>query len=170
MGKTLINISIVLAGLLCIMLLSCSKPNSGGAIKGYVLMPKGIDRENMPPEAKLFIYLRDYSPKQGKEVAPWEAPIKKVLDFKIDSLKDQKVSFKFGALPKGVYHVSVLIDTGRPHVSPGSLNFTAYPGDYTGGTKENIELKDGQIKEISITEGSYLTIPKGYKAPLYFTE
>jgi hypothetical protein len=69
-----------------------------------------------------------------------------------------------------MYGVSVLVDTGRPHVPHGSLNFAAYPGDYTGGTKENIELDGDQTVEVSINEGLYVTIPDGYEAPLYSPE
>ena len=147
-----------------------SKSVSKGKIRGYILLPKGIDITTAPNEATVYIYLKDYTPKEGKEVLPWEAPVKKVIDCQINSLRDHKVTFEFRDLPKGMYGVSVLIDTGRPHVPHGSLNFTAYPGDYTGGTKENIELEGDQTVEVSINEGLYVTIPDGYKAPLYSPE
>jgi hypothetical protein len=123
-----------------------------------------------PKEAKVFVYLSDYTPKDGKEVYPWDAPVKKVMDFEIRSLKTHILAFEFGDLPKGVYGVSVLVDTGRPHVPQGSLNFTTFPGDYAGGTKENLELDNNQTIEVSIEEGMYLTIPAGYEAPLYSSE
>jgi hypothetical protein len=52
-------------------------------------------------------------------------------------------------------------------VPPGSLNFTAFPGDYTGGMKDNVKLESGRTIEVSIKSGMYITIPDGYKAPLY---
>ena len=66
--------------------------------------------------------------------------------------------------------MSVLVDTGRPHVPQGSLNFTAFPGDYAGGTQKELDLEDGQIVEVSISEGLYVSVPDGYQAPLYSTE
>ncbi len=44
------------------------------------------------------------------------------------------------------------------------------PGDYAGGTKDNLKLKSSQTIEVAITEGLYVTIPDGYEAPLYFSE
>ena len=141
-----------------------------GTIKGYVQLPRRIDIAHVPNEATVYIYLQDYTPQAGKEVPPWEAPIKKVIDLKINSLRSHKVSFEFRDLPKGIYGVSVLIDTGRPHVPQGSVNFTAYPGDYAGGTAENVTLEADQTVEVSIEEGLYVTIPDGYDAPLYSPE
>jgi hypothetical protein len=149
---------------------SYAESESKGKIKGYVLLPYKIDTATVPNEAKVYIYLKDYTPKDGKEILPWEAPIKKVIDLQINSLRDHKVFFEFRDLPKGMYGVSVLVDTGRPHVPYGSLDFTAYPGDYAAGTKENKELEGDQTVEVSINEGLYVTIPDGYDAPLYSPE
>ena len=170
MQRTL-NISIVLLlTIFCFTTYSFAEYDLLGNIKGYVLLPNRIDIATVPNEAKVYIYLKDYTPKDGKEVFPWEAPIKEVIDFQINLLGDHSVAFEFKDLPKGRYGVSVLIDTGRPHVPHGSLNFTAYPGDYTGGTKENIALEGDQTVEVSINEGLYVTIPDGYEAPLFSPE
>lgn len=154
----------------CFVACDSRKPASTGVIRGYVRLPDKIDLAATPKEAKLYVYLKDYAPKQGKEVFPWEAPVNEVLDFEINSLKSHRVAFEFLNLPKGTYGVSVLIDTGRPHVSPGSMNFTAFPGDYTGGTKDNVNLEHNQAVEVSINQGLYITIPDGYEAPLYSSE
>lgn len=170
MQRSLIILIVVLLNFFFVTTHSYAESVSKGKIKGSVLLPNRIDIATVPNEAKVYIYLKDYTPKEGKEVLPWEAPIKKVIDFQINSLRDHKVAFEFRDLPNGMYGVSVLVDTGRPHVPHGSLNFTAYPGDYTGGTKENMKLEGDQIVEVSITEGLYVTIPEGYDAPLYSPE
>jgi hypothetical protein len=154
----------------CFVPYSFSKSASNGKIRGYVLLPNEIDMATVPKEAKVYIYLKDYSPRNGKEVFPWDAPIKEIIDFQICLLKTHRVGFEFRDLPKGIYGVSVLVDLGRPHVPHGSLNFTAFPGDYAGGTKENLNLKSSQTIEVAIMEGLYVTIPDGYEAPLYSTE
>jgi hypothetical protein len=161
---------LILICLFCFTPCSFSESTSNGTIRGSVLLPKEIDMASVPKEAKLYIYLKDYTPVQGKEVFPWEAPIKKVIEHDISSLKSHKVAFEFRDLPKGIYGVSVLIDTGRPHVPHGSLNFTAFPGDYAGGTKDNVKLEYNQTIEVSINEGMYVTIPEGYESPLYAPE
>jgi hypothetical protein len=160
----------LLISLFCIS--SCSSSTSGatGTIKGYVLLPREIDIGTVAKEAKAYIYLRDYTPVGGKQVLPWNAPIKKVIKRAIRPLRDHRVSFKFRDLPKGVYGVSVLVDTGRPHISPGSLNFTAFPGDYAGGMKENVTLEGNQTIEVSIRSGMYIALPDGYSAPLYSSD
>lgn len=170
MKKPAIIFILVLSSLFCFKPFSFSKSSSTGAIKGYVLLPSEIDMSMVPKEAKVYIYLKNYTPKHGKEVFPWDAPIIKVLDFEISTLRSHRVSFEFTDLPKGMYGVSVLVDTGRPHVLHGSLNLTAFPGDYTGGTRENVILEYNQTVEVSIDEGLYVTIPDGYEAPLYSTE
>lgn len=168
--RSLIIVIVVLLNLFFAITYSFSESASKGEIKGYVLLPNRIDIPTVANEAKVYIYLTDYTPKDGKEIFPWEAPIKEVIDFKINSLRDHKVFFEFRDLPKGMYGVSVLVDTGRPHVPHGSLNFTAYPGDYAGGTKENVNIEGDQTVEVSINEGLYVTIPDGYDAPLYSPE
>lgn len=152
-------------------LFSCSS-NSGsrGTIRGHVLLPNEIDISAAAEEAKIYVYLKDYTPKDGKEVLPWEAPIKEVIEMEIRPLKSRRVSFEFKDLPEGVYGVSVLIDTGRPHVRPGSQNFTAFPGDYTGGVTDNVELESNETVEVSIKYGMYVSVPDGYTAPLYFSD
>jgi hypothetical protein len=139
-------------------------------IRGFVLIPDDIELSTAPEEAKVYIYLVDYTPKEGKKVPPWEAPTKEVKEFQVNTLKSHKVVFEFGGLQKGRYGVSVLVDTGRPHVPKGSLNFTAFPGDYAGGTQKEWDVEDGQTVEVSISEGLYVTIPDGYQAPLYSPE
>jgi hypothetical protein len=152
-------------------LLSCSSGSgSSGTIKGYVLLPNEIVISETAEEAKIYIYLKDYTPEGGKEVLPWEAPIKEVIERDIRPLKSHRVDFEFKDLPEGVYGVSVLIDTGRPHVLPGSHNFTAFPGDYTGGVTDNVELKSNETVEVSIKYGMYVSIPDGYTAPLYSSD
>jgi hypothetical protein len=163
-------IILLLIGFFCLIPCSCSKSSSGGKIKGSVLLPDKIDIATVPKEAKVYIYLKDYSPVNGKDVLPWEAPTKKVIEHQINSLENHRINFEFKNLPSGLYGVSVLVDTGRPHVSKGSTDFTAFPGDYTGGTKDNIKLEDNQTVEVSIESGMYLTIPDGYDAPLYSPE
>ena len=165
-----ILMSSILLALLWLALLSCTESGSNGTIRGFVLVPKEIDLATAPNEAKLYIYLVDYTPKEGKQVPPWEAPTKGVKASQINTLKNHKVSFEFGGLGKGKYGVSVLVDTGRPHVPEGSLNFTAFPGDYAGGTQEELDVEDGQAVEVSISEGLYVTVPEGYQAPLYSPE
>jgi hypothetical protein len=165
----------VLLFLVCIHTLfsegcSSSKPDPDGTIRGHVLLPEKIEMATLPEEAKVFIYLKDFTPKDGKEVPPWEAPVKKVIDLQIRALEHHRIPFEFKNLPKGLYGVSVLIDTGRPHVSPGSLNFTAFPGDYAGGLKSNVKLENNQTVEVYVEKGLYVTIPDGYDAPLYAGE
>lgn len=143
---------------------------AAGTIRGTVILPNKIELAAEPNEARVIIYVMDVTPEHGKPVMPWDAPIRKVIDYEIKSLKNHRVSFEFGNLPKGIYGVSVLVDTGRPHVPPGSLNFAAFPGDYAGGTRENLPLDDNQTIEVSIGEGFYVTIPEGYAAPLYSPE
>ena len=132
-----------------------------------MVIPARVDLSAVPPEAKLFIYLKDYTPKAGKAVLPWEAPTLEVIDLTIRSLKGHRVSYVFGDLPAGSYGVSVLIDTGRPHVTPGSRDFTAYPGDYAGGSRDDVVLGPGGVVELSIDNGLYVPIPAGYEAPVY---
>jgi hypothetical protein len=152
-------------------LLSCSS-NSGSSatINGHVLLPNEIDISATAEEAKIYIYLKDYTPEDGEDVLPWEAPIKEVIKREIRPLKSHRVSFEFKGLPEGVYGVSVLIDTGRPHVPSGSHNFTAFPGDYTSGVTDNVELKSNETVEVSIKYGMYVSVPDGYTAPLYFSD
>lgn len=154
-------------GLLSPAIISCSPSGANGAITGVVRLPNDIELSAVPLEAKIYIYLVDYTPSNGKVVPPWEAPILNVVNTSIKLLEQHRVSFEFKDLPKGVYGISVLVDTGRPHVPDGSLNFTAYPGDYAGGTDENISIEEGQTVEASIDDGLYVSIPDGYQAPLY---
>ena len=170
MKKPVIILILILIGPFCFAPYSFSKSSPTGTIKGYVLLPSKIDMSKVPKEAKVYIYLKNYTPKHDKKVFPWDAPITKVMDFDVSSLRSHRVAFEFTDLPKGVYGVSVLVDTGRPHVPHGSLNFTAFPGDYTGGTRENVKLEYSQTAEVSIDEGLYVTIPDGYDAPLYSPE
>ena len=144
-------------------------PGSAGtaAIKGSVLLPEQIQPASAPKEARVIIYLQNFTAEKGRQVLPWEAPVVKSVAYEFRSLKDRSVAFAFENLPKGTYSVSVLVDAGRPHVPRGSTNFTAFPGDYAGGTKENIDLDDHQTIEVFISEGFYVTIPEGYEAPLY---
>ena len=160
----------MLLGLFGLAVFSCTESGSSGMIRGFVLIPDEIELSTAPEEAKLFIYLVDYTPKGDKEVLPWEAPTREVKEFQINTLKNHKVSFEFGGLREGKYGVSVLVDTGRPHVPEGSLNFTAFPGDYAGGAQEELDVDDGQAVEVSISEGLYVSIPEGYQAPLYSPE
>ncbi len=160
----------IFISLLCIIFYSCSQSKPDCTIKGYVTLPKAIDPAAAPKEAFIYIYLEDYTPKDGKKVMPWDASVMKVVDVAIYSLTSHQVPFAFNKLPEGLYGVSVLIDIGRPHVSKGSTNFIAYPGDYAGGTKENVQLEKGQTKEVMIKDGMYVTIPEGYESPLYLNE
>ncbi len=159
------------AGLLCLVLCSCSKPDpAGGTIAGHVRLAGKIDIASAPREAKVYVYLKELTPKAGKAVPPWETPVLDVQAFGIRGMKDRKVAFAFRDLAKGEYGVSVLVDTGRPHVPDGSRNFAALPGDYAGGTKENVKVEPGRTTEVVIEEGLYVTIPDGYEAPLYAPE
>jgi hypothetical protein len=170
MKKPFIILILIFISPFCFAPYSFSKSASTGTIRGYVLLPKEIDMATVPKEAKVYIYLNDYTPVHGKEVFPWDAPIKKVIEHDISLLKSHKVAFEFRDLPKGLYGVSVLVDTGRPHVPHGSLDFIAFPGDYAGGTRDNVKVEYNQTIEVSINEGMYVTIPDGYEAPLYSPE
>ncbi len=147
-----------------------SQSTPKGKLSGYVQLPVEVDIATAAEEAKVYIYLLDYTSRKGKTPFPWEAPITRVEDMEIRALKSHKVMFQFRDLPAGTYGVSVLIDTGRPHVRPGSKNFTAFPGDYAGGTKENVKLENNQSIEVSIEEGLYVSVPDDYKAPVYSPE
>ena len=168
----LIKVYLILLFIISLFSVSCSNPKSGpmGKIRGYVLLPDKIETATVPKEAKVYIYLQDYTPRNGKKVLPWEAPIKRVIEYEISSVKSHKIAFQFADLREGTYGVSVLVDTGRPHVLPGSLNFTAFPGDYAGCSKDIVKLEHNQIKEVSIGEWFYVTIPDGYEAPTYSAE
>lgn len=168
--KTTNTIILLFIGFFCLIPFSCSKSSTGNNIQGYVVLPDKIDIVTVPKEAKVYIYLKDYSSVNGKDILPWEAPTKKVIEHQISSLKNHRINFEFKNLPSGLYGVSVLVDTGRPHMRKGSVDFTAFPGDYTGGTKDNVKLEDNQTIEVSIESGMYLTIPDGYDAPLYSPE
>ncbi len=171
MGRSLPTILSRVAALLCLILGSCSKSDlTGGTIKGHVQLDGKIDLAAAPKEAKVYVYLKDLTPKGEKTVPPWEAPVLEVQAFGIRGLKDRKVAFTFRDLAKGEYGVSVLVDTGRPHVPDGSRNFAALPGDYAGGTKENVKVEPGLTTEVVFKEGLYITIPDGYEAPLYAPE
>ena len=150
-------------------LLSCCS-DSNGTIKGYVSLPNEITLSASAKEAKAYIYLRDFTPVDGKKVLPWDAPVKKILAREIRSLKEHRIDFEFKGLTKGVYLVSVLIDTGRPHVPRGSHNLTAYPGDYAGGVEDNIKIEGNETVEVSIKSGMYVSIPDGYTAPLFSSD
>jgi len=170
MKERVIILILVLVSPFCLIPYAFSESASNGTIRGYVLLPEEIVLAEAPKEAKVYTYLNDYTPVDGKEVLPWNAPIKEVIEHDIRSLKSHSVAFEFKDLPKGVYGVSFLIDTGRPHVPHGSLNFTAFPGDYAGGTRGGAKLGSDQTIEVSISEGLYVTIPEGYEAPLYSPE
>jgi len=168
--KKPIALTALLVALFSFIANAYSESSSSGVIKGSVSLPAEIDLPAAPKEAKVYVYLSDYTPKEGKRVAPWEAPIKKVIFFRLNSLEAHDITFAFTQLPQGIYSVSVLVDTGRPHVPEGSQNYIAYPGDYAGGTKENLGLEKDQIIEVSINRGLYVTVPGGYTAPLYSPE
>ncbi len=167
-SNMVILLRMVVIGFLAII--SCSQSGTSGTITGVVLLPSKIELATVAMEAKIYIYLKDYTPNNGKEVPPWEAPIRNVVDAHIKSLTNHRVSFEFKDLSKGIYGISVLVDTGRPHVPDGSLNFTAFPGDYVSGTKESLNIEEGQIVEASISDGLYVSIPDGYQAPLYSSD
>ena len=170
MKERVIILVLMLIGPFCFTSYAFSEPAAHGMIRGYVLLPEDIVLATVPKEAKVYIYLTDYTPVNGKDILPWDAPIKEFLEHDIRSLKSHKVAFEFKDLPKGLYGVSFLVDTGRPHVPHGSLHFTAFPGDYAGGTRDNVKLESDQTVEVSMNEGMYVTIPEGYEAPLYSPE
>jgi hypothetical protein len=167
MKKRVILLVSTLIGLFCLTPCALSKSAANSTIKGYVILSKKIVLASAPQAAKVYIYLSDYTPVDGKEVFPWDAPVTEVIAHDLSLLKHHKVAFQFENLAQGQYGVSVLVDTGRPHVPKGSQNFTAFPGDYAGGTKEKLILGPNQTIEVSITEGMYVTIPEGYQAPLF---
>jgi len=147
-----------------------------GAITGTVLIPADLDVTASPPEAKLFIYLSDYTSKDGHAVMPWAAPIVQVIDHPIAALATvgtRHVPFEFTQLPPGTYGVSVLFDTGKPHVPITFLErcrarfLIAHPGDYAGGTEQEIHLGAGQVETVSIDKGMFVTVPEGYQSPVY---
>jgi len=170
MEKTILVLSFLLLITFYVLPFPVSHAASKGIIRGHVIIPKDIVFSMAPKEAKIFIHLNDYTPKAGRTVLPWEAPTLMVIEHDLKSLTRHRVDFEFSQISGGRYGVSVLIDMGRPHVPRGSHNFTAYPGDYAGGTTEDIELGQDQHVEISIDGGLYVTIPEGYDAPLYAPE
>lgn len=167
MDRAIRHLKYTLVGIVTLFACSASIADSTGVIKGHVLLPGRLHADDLDKQAKVYIYLSDYTPKGHGQVFPWDAPIVKVQTRAIASLNDHKVDFKFIDLKKGIYGVSVLLDTGRPHVPPGSRNFTAFPGDYTGGSHDEIKLDGGLTVEVSIDSGLYVSIPDGYDAPLY---
>ncbi len=169
-ANLLLFIQFVLVGFIFIAVTSCSKSDVSGHITGVVQIPNKIKLATVAKEAKVYIYLKDYTPNSSKEVMPWEAPVRKVVEAHINSLQDHNIPFEFKDVPKGIYRVSVLVDTGRPHVTEGSSNFTAFPGDYTGGTNQNLAVGYGQTVEVVIRDGLYVSIPDGYQAPLYLPD
>ena len=150
---------------------------SGSAtLKGTVLIPIDLDLAASLPEAKLFIYASDYTPKAGHAVMPWEAPIIQVIEHPIAALASagtRHVPFEFTRLPPGLYGVSVLFDIGKPHVPVTFLErcrarfLIANPGDYAGGTEQEIALGAGQSESVTIDKGFFVPVPKGYQSPLY---
>lgn len=164
------DIRTVMVALLAFAITSCSPSKTSGSIKGVVQIPNDIKLEEAPAEAKVYIALKNYATKEGKPIPPWEAPTLEVVETQINALERHRMSFAFQGVPTGIYGISVLIDTGRPHVHGGSLDFTAYPGDYAGGTNEHLRIEADQTVEVSISEGLYVPIPDGYQAPLYLTD
>jgi hypothetical protein len=139
-----------------------------GVIRGHVVIPKKLDTPSAPPEAKVYVYLIDLA-KWDKNKQPWP-PVGTVLDFPISSIKGPKLEFQFRDVPPGSYQVSAFIDSGRPHVRPGSKSFVSYPGDYTSLQDPEVTLKAGEEKEVAISYGAYMKVPDGYTSPKYLPE
>jgi hypothetical protein len=139
--------------------------DSTGVIRGHVVVPKTLDTEKSPKEAKIFVYILDLAIwKRTKQPRP---PIDLVQEFPIRDIKEKKVSFEFTNVKPGKYQVSAFIDNGRPHIRPGSKAFVAYPGDYTSLKDPEVTLKAGEVKEVAILYGAYIKIPDGYTSPIY---
>ena len=156
-------------GILAILLaiISCSSEPANGRVSGIVIIPIAVDPRKASEHAKVFVYVRDYTSIKVEERELQQGPIVAVQDYLVGQLESNELSFEFPQLKPGTYQISVLIDLGRPHVSPGSQTFVAYPGDYSGWTKPNIRVVAGETKEVKIDYGIYITIPEGYQSPLY---
>ena len=172
MHKNLLSIALVVGLVLCCL---CSPADAAdrtatGTIQGTVVVPGKVDLKNVPDVAKIFIYLRDETRKDKTKTSPWGGPIVKVIERQINSLSVREVKFEFKDVAPGTYCVSVLIDVGRPHVRPGTAKLMAYPGDHIGRTEADIKVRAGDVVKVKIDCGMYITIPKGYKSPLYLPE
>jgi hypothetical protein len=144
-----------------------SSTQEKGSIHGSSLVPKNLDVTKAEKEAKYYTYLQDASKQRGESAFP---PVLKVISYDLNSLKGKNVTFEFKDLDPGEYLVSVHIDSGRPYVRPGSKAFTAYPGDYTTMNEEPVTVNGGQVTEVSITSGAYISVPEGYTSPVHLDE
>jgi hypothetical protein len=70
MQRSPIILIVVLLNFFFVTTHSYAESVSKGNIKGYVLLPNRIDIATVPNEATVYIYLKDYTPKDGKEVLP----------------------------------------------------------------------------------------------------
>ena len=106
--NTRIFLRSTLLGLLWLAVIACSESGSKGMIRGFVLIPDDIELSTAPEQAKIYIYLVDYTPKEGKEVPPWEAPTKEVKEFQINTLNSHKIAFEFEEFRPALIHQVVL--------------------------------------------------------------
>ena len=156
------------AGVLIILAaaFSCSEPPKG-QITGVVVIPEKVEPEKASEHENVFLYVRDYTGIEEGQREFQEGPVVAVRKYPVNQLEGRELTFAFSGLEPGIYQVSCLIDIGRPHVSPGSQAFIAYPGDFSGWTQPNIRLDAGETEKVKIDYGMYVAIPKGYESPLY---
>ena len=164
--RSMVSSTLALIG--CALLLSPLWSGGTGVIRGDVVVPKGLDTSSAPIESKLYVYLVDVR-KWDKKNVPWP-PIGPVKDFPIRSIKGPKVAFEFRNVPPSTYQVHVFIDTGRPHVRPGSKSFIAYPGDYVSLKDPEVSIKPGEEKEVTLSYGTRIAVPEGYSSPKFLPD
>lgn len=149
---------------------SCGTEEKSNTLIARVNIPDRVDVSQVSEKAYVYVSLNDFTPKGGKEPKPWEAPLLRTGKHQLVKIETAEVTSRFDNLPDGVYGISVLIDAGRPYVRDGSSDFTAYPGDYAGGTTENVQLEGGRTIKVSVSDGMYISVPEGYESPDYLPE
>lgn len=150
----------------CTLLFACEQVPRG-SVRATVVLAQDLDRAGAPIEADVIAYLRDLAPVDGVRPGPWDAPVVEQQRVALRSVTRREVSFTFDGVPVGEYAVFVLVDTGRPHVRPGSENFPPRPGDYHGRTHREVIVGEGAPRAVRIEARIQVLVPEGYEAPMY---
>lgn len=145
---------------------ACERVPTGNVFVTAVLSQE-LDIENAPDEADVILYLRDLAPIGGEKPGPWDAPVVDHHRVKLNTLHTREVAFTFTSVPAGEYAVFVLVDSGRPHVRPGSTNFPPRPGDFHGRTRQGVLVREGMTSPVEVEARIQVLLPEGYAAPLY---